>query len=198
LETINRLLKKQSRPRNKRGKVQKDKENMDDVAPPPSLAGTRTNSNSNLSSKRGSRKVSNEDDVDDEDAMDEDVGAEGEGEQEEMGEVKVPTMYRWISTSRVPVTQDDSENMGEADEKGKGKEKEQETKMRITLSVPVSVLPPSVPPGEAVEPVKSVPLARPTQCAVPGCENSFKYRLVKDLTRGACGIACLKILEAGT
>jgi hypothetical protein len=54
---------------------------MDDVAPPPSLAGTHTNSNSNLSSKRGSRKVSNEDDVDDEDPMDEDIGTVKEREK---------------------------------------------------------------------------------------------------------------------
>lgn len=197
LETINRLLKKQSRPRNKRGRVQKDKETMDDVVPPsPSLAGTRTNSNFNGSSKRGSRKVTNEEDADDEDAMDEYV-VEGEAEQEEVREVRVPTMYRWVSTSRVPVTQNGSGNDGEASEKGKEKEKEKEMKMRIMFGVPVSVLPPSTPPSTAVEPVKPTPLARPMPCAAPGCGNPFKYRLVKDWTRGACGIACLKILESG-
>ena len=155
---------------------------MDDMAPTPSLVGT---SNSNASSKRGSRKVTNEDEVDDEDAMDEDVV---EGEQE-LKEVRVPTMYRWISTSRLPVTQGGEENP----EERKGKEKEEEKQMKITFSVPVCVL--STLPAE---PMRSAPLPRPQRCAMPGCGKPFKYRLVKDWERGACGIACLKILEAGT
>ena len=170
---------------------------MDDVAPSPSVAGMRANSNSNLSGKRGIRKANNEDEGDDEDVMDEDVA---EGEKEEVREVRVPTMYRWISTSRVPVTQGDNgngEDVGEKEQgkgKGKGKEKEKEEKeMRISFSVPVSALPTSTPPAETV----TKPLSRPTQCAVPGCGKPFKYRLVKDWTRGACGITCLKTLQAG-
>jgi Ino eighty subunit 2 len=185
LETINRLLKKQSRPRNKRGGFRRDKETMDDVAPPPSLAGTRANSNSNHSSKRGSRKATNDEEAEEEDAADEE---EADVQQEEVLEMKVPTMYRWISTSRVPVMQDDNDRS-----KGTGERKE----MRITFSVPISVLPPSVPTGAVVELAKSVPLARPERCAAPGCGKPFKYRLVKDWAKGACGIVCLKTLEAG-
>ena len=162
---------------------------MDDMAPTPSLVGTRTNSNSNVSSKRGSRKVTNADEMDDEDVMDEDMA---EVEKEEVKEVRVPTMYRWISTSRLPVTQDDTDNREEVDEKGKEKEKQEEKRLRITFSVPVSVL------SKPVEPVRFAPLPRPTQCAVPGCGKPFKYRFVKDCAKGACGITCLKVLEAGS
>jgi Ino eighty subunit 2 len=159
---------------------------MDDVAPPSSLTGTRANSNSNNSSKRGSRKATNDEEAEDEDVVDED---EAGGEHEEVLEMKVvPTMYRWISTSRVPVTQGDNENWEETGER--------EKEMRITFSVPISVLPPSTLTGAAVEPTKSAPLARPQKCAAPGCGKPFKYRLVKDWTKGACGIGCLKILEA--
>jgi len=158
---------------------------MDDVAPTPSLAGTRANSNSNGSSKRGSRKADKEEDGEEEDAVDEDTA---EKTQEE---VRVPTMYRWISTSRVPVVQGENgngEGMGEVTEK----------QMRISFSVPVPVLPPLTTSAVPAEIVKSVPLARPKQCAAPGCGKPFKYRLVKDWTRGACGIECLKILYADT
>jgi Ino eighty subunit 2 len=136
--------------------------------------------------------VTNEEEVDEEDAMDEDVA---EAEPEEVQDVKVPTMYRWVSTSRVPVAQDDSGNGEEAGEKMKGKGKEKEKEMRITFSIPVSVPPLPTP---LIEPVKPTPLARPTHCAAAGCGKPFKYRLVKDWERGACGLACLKVLEAGT
>ncbi|KAF5383040.1 hypothetical protein D9615_004796 [Tricholomella constricta] len=185
-ETINRLLKKQSRPRNKRTTAQRD--NMDDVAPPSSMAGTRSNSNSTYHpsgrKKATKQSVEDQDDGDDEDGMDLE---DNEDEEQPKGEVQVPTMYRWVSTSRIPSSQ-----QGETPAK---------IQMRITFSVPASVLP-SNPAAGVLDAMlldkKASPVStRPTGCSVPGCDKPFRYRLVKDWTRGACGISCLKLLEAG-
>ncbi|KAF8068071.1 hypothetical protein FPV67DRAFT_1494794 [Lyophyllum atratum] len=183
-ETINRLLKKQSRPRNKRTTAQRD--HMDDVAPPGSLARTRSDSNSNSAYNPPGRKkvvkkpaaAEDQDDGDDEDGM----GAAEDNEEEEQPEREepTPTMYRWLSTSRIPASQ------GEA---------ATDVQMQITFSVPVSVLPPSGTTDVVVD-EKSHASERPRGCAAPGCGKPFRYRLVKDWTQGACGIACLKLLEA--
>ncbi|KAG5636437.1 hypothetical protein H0H81_008081 [Sphagnurus paluster] len=183
-ETINRLLKKQSRPRTKRTTAQR--ENMDDVAPPSSLAGTRSNSTStyNPSTRKKTKKPSGEEEEgDDEDGMD---VAEAEEEELPEREVPVPTMYRWVSTSRIP-----------AQVEGTGENEKPEPQMRLAFAVPVSVLPPSPPDAMEAESTAKSTLVRPTTCGVPGCEKPFKYRLVKDWTRGACGMLCLKALEAG-
>ncbi|KAG6815743.1 hypothetical protein H0H87_011710 [Tephrocybe sp. NHM501043] len=185
-ETINRLLKKQSRPRKKRGTAQRT--DMDDV-----VLDTRSNSNSvynpsntPTTKPKKPRKAAaaagdedgEEEDGDDEEGLD-DAGDDAEDEtppEREREPTKVPTMYRWVSTSRIP---------------GAAEGKEDVATMQITFSVPVSAIPapfPEIPP-----PVQVVP--RPTTCAAPGCGKPFRYRLVSDWTRGACGIACLKALE---
>ncbi|KAF8960452.1 hypothetical protein BDZ97DRAFT_1665750 [Flammula alnicola] len=81
-ETINRLLKKQSRPKNKRTNT------LDDRSPLPSISGSRT----------PKTKIKNGDDARDAD--------EGDGEDDEDGmdvveqeEIK-PVMYRWVSSLR--------------------------------------------------------------------------------------------------
>lgn len=183
-ETINRLLKKQSRPRNKRNTAQRDN-NMDDVPLPSSIAGTRTNSNTNTNStyvptgrKRGrkpAKAVENEEqeDGDDEEAME---GVEEEDGEVAETEVRMPTMYRWVSSSRTQ--EGDGPTMG------------------ITFSVPVSVIPPQ-PPSLPLEPADTnVRPPPPKTCAAPGCGKLMRYRVVKDWTKGACGIPCLKTVEA--
>ncbi|GLB38880.1 putative PAPA-1-like conserved region [Lyophyllum shimeji] len=188
-ETINRLLKKQSRPRNKRTTAQRD--NMDDVAPPGSLAGTRSNSTSAYNpttKKKGAKKAAaaeEQGEGEEEEAMD----AAEESDEEELleREVQIPTMYRWISSRRIPASEG---------------EKPGEPQMRITFSVPVSALP--LPPASVdvlpdamqLDQKPRHAITRPTECAAPGCGKPFRYRLVKDWTRGACGITCLKLLEA--
>lgn len=68
----------------------------------------------------------------------------------------------------------------------------QEKQMRIYLAVPAAFLPSS---NEVAPP--PLPESRPPAiCAVSGCQDPRKYRLVKDWQIGACGIAHLKVLEA--
>ena len=94
----------------------------------------------------------------------------------------VPTCYRWISTTR-PATDVPSG----------------EEKMTLSFSVPASLLPtphqdedgdvkmdaPEQPPKPHV----------PAVCNVDGCTAIRKYRLVRDLERGACGMGHLHLLE---
>ncbi|KAF9459776.1 hypothetical protein BDZ94DRAFT_1267341 [Collybia nuda] len=180
-ETINRLLKKQSRPRNKRNTAQRTND-MDDVPLPLSLAGTRTNSNSNsthnsVGRKRGKkivRAVDNEeqDDGDDDEAME--CVDEEDGEALEP-EVRTPTMYRWVSSVKMK-------------EGG-------EPTMAITFSVPVSAMPPQ-PQSLPLESTDvNARLPAPKICAAPGCGKPMRYRVVKDWAKGACGITCLKVVE---
>ncbi|KAG5642796.1 hypothetical protein DXG03_002101 [Asterophora parasitica] len=185
-ETINRLLKKQSRPRNKRATAQRD--NMDDIAPS-SMAGTRSNSNStynpSVRKKVPKKSTDSQDDGDEDDGMDED----NEDDEQPEREVPIPTMYRWVSTSRISPSQ-------------QGEALSTDVQLRITFSVPTSML--SLPEADSqglpdAVPIDEKPLqlsTRPTGCAAPGCTNPFRYRLVKDWTRGACGISCLKLLES--
>ncbi|KAG5735549.1 hypothetical protein E4T56_gene11080 [Termitomyces sp. T112] len=143
-ETINRLLKKQSRPRGKRGKD-------NNIAPPAADA-----------------------DSDEGNAMDEDTPPD------DALQPPPPTMYRWISTSHVHPAST-------------------EPCMSLTFSVPPSVVPsPSQTQAQGghYEVNPAAPPPRPTSCAAPGCGRPFRYRLVKDWTRGACGMECLKVLEA--
>ncbi|KAH8984174.1 hypothetical protein EDB86DRAFT_2833594 [Lactarius hatsudake] len=119
--------------------------------------------------------------------------AEGEPEEEE-SEVAavpivevVPTCYRWISTSRP------------APDAPSGEEK-----MTLSFSVPASLLPTShqvavegdgdgdVKVGAQEEPRKP---PAPAVCNVDGCTATRKYRLVRDLERGACGMGHLHLLE---
>ena len=181
LETINRLLKKQSRPRTKRTTAQsRDQPHVDDVTPPGSTSGVRSNPGP---SKRGARKAAaggedSENDAGVENAKDTQDHHNGEKEVQR----QVPTMYRWVSSA---CRQEGTDEM----------------QMRITFSVPVSVLPSNedagVPKADKYEGGGKVMIPeRPATCATPGCHKPFRYRLVKDWTRGACGMACLKALEA--
>ncbi|KDQ49647.1 hypothetical protein JAAARDRAFT_617681 [Jaapia argillacea MUCL 33604] len=96
--------------------------------------------------------------------------AEGEV-GEEGGVVVVPTMYRWVSSTKV----------------AEGGEK----KVVLSFSVPVAALPDDE--GERrSQPVKS----RKAVCDVGGCGQPRKYRLVRDWERGACGMGHLKVLES--
>ncbi|KAI0348652.1 hypothetical protein BDW22DRAFT_1437741 [Trametopsis cervina] len=153
-ETINRLLKKQSRPRGKRNALATAEDRPTPIA----------------------------------------LDAEGEEGLEEGPAIPIlPTMYRWISTTKIP-----------------GGEAGTEPRMVMSFSVPVSVLPtPVTTPATELAAgmdvdrlLKSTPTSalrppRPVQnCDVDGCDAQRKYRLVKDFQRGACGIAHLKQLEA--
>lgn len=95
-----------------------------------------------------------------------------EGDEEEVMEVveeeAKPVMYRWVSSKK-----GDSES----------------TNMVLSFSVPTTALPmpPLVP--EAPKP------KAPSNCAVEGCGQPRKYRLVKNWAIGACGMAHLKLLE---
>ncbi|KAG6810042.1 hypothetical protein H0H92_013604 [Tricholoma furcatifolium] len=189
LETINRLLKKQSRPRKKRNNAQRA--DMDDILP----ADTRSNSNG-VQTPRGPKPkksaAAGDEGPDVEDGEDED-GMEEADDVEEMiqpeREVQLPTMYRWISTSRIPSALEEGANKDTATTAASA-----DASMQITFSVPMAALPP-VPLSEAQTPALGIPVPKPVTCSAPGCGKPFKYRLVKDWTRGACGMSCLKALE---
>jgi len=137
--------------------------------------------------KRGARKAAgagedSENEAGVENAMDIQDYHNGEKEVRQ-----VPTMYRWVSSAC----------------RQEGADGSTEMHMRITFSVPVSVLPSNedvgiLKAGKDEEDGRAVRPERPATCAAPGCHKPFRYRLVKDWTRGACGMACLKALEASS
>ena len=181
LETINRLLKKQSRPRTKRTTAQsRDQQHVDEVTPPGSTSGVRSNTGP---SKRGARKaVGGGEDSENDGGVENAKDIQDHHNAEKEVQRQVPTMYRWVSST---CQQEGSDEM----------------RMRITFSVPVSVLPRNedagvLKAGKDEEDREAVKPERPITCAIPGCHKPFRYRLVKDWTRGACGMACLKALEA--
>jgi len=140
-ETINRLLKKQTRPRNKRGTA------LDDRSPMPGIG------------RRIRVKVKD----------DEGEGAE-EGDEDEAMEVvqeeTKPVMYRWTCSKKV---------VGNS------------PSMVLSFSVPQAVALPIMferprPQGSDI-------------CAVEGCNQLRRYRLVRDWKIGACGMSHLKLLE---
>ncbi|KAG7447935.1 uncharacterized protein BT62DRAFT_1074469 [Guyanagaster necrorhizus] len=71
-------------------------------------------------------------------------------------------------------------------EKNDGNE---EGKMILTFSVPPSLLPEGAPRPPA--PPRPIP-----KCNVEGCKLNRKYRLVRNWDMGACGMAHLKLLQA--
>ncbi|PBK97030.1 hypothetical protein ARMGADRAFT_1010544 [Armillaria gallica] len=75
-----------------------------------------------------------------------------------------------------------------AEEKEKTDSNE-EKKMILTFSVPPSLL----PEGEAHPPAPPKPIPK---CNVEGCQLNRKYRLVRNWDMGACGMAHLKLLQA--
>lgn len=154
---------------------------------------TRSNSNSVYAPSRPTKnpkKSGLEDErYDDEGEEEEVIGQDEEAAAEETPEeVQIPTMYRWVSTSQVHPLPD-----GEGQTDGT-------VRMQITFSVPTCALPQTDETKTASLPPSALsvaqPLPRPMTCGMPGCTRPFRYRLVKDCTRGACGISCLKQLEA--
>ncbi|KAI0732280.1 PAPA-1-like conserved region-domain-containing protein [Fomitopsis betulina] len=150
-ETINRLLKKQSRARGKRNALATAEDR-------PATGGG---------------------------------GDDEEGAEAEPPQPIIPTMYHWVSTSRVFST------LGAEGLAGT------EKKMSLSFSVPASVLPPietsksSTPTAMDVD--KPAPLGDAqvqATCDVRGCSERRKYRLVRDFAKGACGMTHLKALEA--
>jgi Ino eighty subunit 2 len=129
-----------------------------------------------------------------------------------------PTMYRWISTIRPAVEaakpEEEAKDGGQGEDKTEVKREspteersdgakalgEEESKpaveeksMTISFSVPVSLLP------RISESEQKLPLPVPGPVAIcdyEGCSLGRKYRLVKDWTKGACGMAHLKALES--
>jgi Ino eighty subunit 2 len=110
------------------------------------------------------------------------AGSEEEGEEvlEYIPEAPPPTMYRWVSSSRPTVEG----------------------------ALPVMVMSFAVPQAmdaiareaqiqEAVAHAESVKKSdqQTSTFGVAGCTQPRKYRLVKDWTTGACGLAHLKALE---
>jgi Ino eighty subunit 2 len=92
-----------------------------------------------------------------------------EGDEEEsmvvVEEEVKPVMYRWTSSKKVD---------GES------------TSMVLSFSVPPSeVIPAPEPEAPKI----------PDTCAMDGCRQPRKYRLVRDWTIGACGMPHLKALE---
>ncbi|EIN04649.1 hypothetical protein PUNSTDRAFT_76003, partial [Punctularia strigosozonata HHB-11173 SS5] len=166
-ETINRLLRKQSRARGKRNAL----------------------------------------------ATADDAEAEQEEAVEEAPpETPVPTMYRWVSTSRPPASRTPSANPNPDGEASgpiplEPDQTSEEKRLRLSFSVPLCAFP--VPPaqksqvgGDAMDvvppTVKAHAAPQPLTCAVSGCGAPRKYRLVRDWTKGACGMGHLKQLEAET
>ncbi|KAF8157234.1 hypothetical protein B0H34DRAFT_798529 [Crassisporium funariophilum] len=164
-ETINRLLKKQSRPKNKRTNT------IDNQSPMPSASGTRTPK---------TKAKSQEDGEDAEAEEDEDEAMEI---VEQVEEVK-PVMYRWVSSLReVPGDGEEKVQMAitfsvpEAlfppladgvEEKANTTSRQMEDKIRAARG--------------------------PGTCAVEGCGKPRKYRVPKDWTVGACDSSHLRIV----
>ena len=101
-------------------------------------------------------------------------GEEGDEEAEEAASViptppEVPTMFRWISTSKQDCPS-------------------------LSFSVPLSLMPNADLKSRIIAqppPVRQIPV-----CDVNGCGRPRKYKLVKDPSRGGCGIEHLKALQA--
>ena len=68
--------------------------------------------------------------------------------------------------------------------------------MRLSFSVPVSVTGMTQTVSGAADEEGTAKVAR-VRCDVEGCTELRKYRLVKDWTRGACGMGHLNVLEVG-
>ncbi|KAJ3780056.1 PAPA-1-like conserved region-domain-containing protein [Lentinula aff. detonsa] len=155
LETINRLLKKQTRPRTK-------------------------------------RTGGEEGDVPD--------GSSGGSDRPKPAQGPVVPMFKWVSTSifvpatgssatpqPAPSTVSASSNGGIADNSPL------ERRMQFYLAIPVAFLP--LEDQTIPTPVPLPETRPPATCAVSGCVNPQKYRLVRDWKIGACGMAHLKVLE---
>jgi Ino eighty subunit 2 len=108
----------------------------------------------------------------------------GEGSAKET----IPTMYRWVSSTR-------------EGKPGNGNGNAAERFMSLTFSVPVSAMRevPNVSTNDndtQLDRATDVPTPQTgARCDVDGCTQPRKYRLVRDLKRGACGMSHLKLLD---
>ncbi|KAH7906976.1 hypothetical protein BJ138DRAFT_1161317 [Hygrophoropsis aurantiaca] len=91
---------------------------------------------------------------------------------------------------------------GDAGADGTGKENVDNPRMRLTFSIPVCALPSAAAhitsDSAALTNIPITPEAtkkQPPVCDVEGCTRARKYRLVKDWMRGACGMEHLRVLE---
>ncbi|KAF7365759.1 PAPA-1 domain-containing protein [Mycena venus] len=105
----------------------------------------------------------------------------------------LPTMYRWISTTRADLNPTSTSSSADDDN-----EKAAKAVMTISLSLPASValaiqpLDAEMPPAAPEKPLARVPAV----CGVAGCGKDRRYRLVGgEWGAGACGMVHLKILE---
>ncbi|KZT06842.1 uncharacterized protein LAESUDRAFT_139767 [Laetiporus sulphureus 93-53] len=146
METINRLLKKQSRGKGRRNALSTAEDKPTPLASTANLA--------------------------DVDAEDGDVAA---------SEPVAPTMYRWISTSRAS---------------GADAKSSSDKKMLLSFSIPAVLLPSEEARTAKMDVDEEPRAAQMPECDVQGCTERRKYRLVKDWSRGACGMSHLKLLEA--
>ncbi|KAL5507536.1 hypothetical protein ACEPAH_6992 [Sanghuangporus vaninii] len=102
---------------------------------------------------------------------DADEDGEQEGEETSMPAAPppVPTLFRWVSSSK-------SDGLA------------------LSFSVPPSLLLDSGTPQNTTT-TRPPPSKRTPQCDVSGCTLPRKYKLVKDPTKGGCGIEHLKALQ---
>lgn len=113
-----------------------------------------------------------------------------------------PTTWRWVSSTRgvnasgfgtpavAEVKSGDDEQMQTDDSSALGKG---EVKMVIRFGAPQAAL-----DAYALHPTAGKDERRGVQsvpCAVQGCERPFKYRLVSDFAKGACGFEHWKVLQ---
>jgi Ino eighty subunit 2 len=170
-------LKKQSRPKNKRGALY----NVEDRTP--------STSNTKAASTPVSQSLLREALVH--------AAAEREGEEDmdidnntEMADAcpvealvpePIPTMYRWVSSTKGFLRAGGTTGDDDA--------------MTLIFSVPVSVTNRIANASPTEEASVLIPQKIPAVCDVEGCTQLRKYRFVKDWTKGACGMPHLKQLE---
>ncbi|KAF6750092.1 hypothetical protein DFP72DRAFT_911770 [Ephemerocybe angulata] len=190
-ETINRLLKKQTRPRARRT-------NTTDSVGTGSVTPVGRAGKARGPALGGSRLKAATGDEPDEDGEEELVeGEEGDGEEWEDEGVRdepKPTWVRWVS--RVVSVPEQAPASADSMEVDGGAVKALERRMVLSLSLPSSLVQ-VVEVGKTAMDVdgEAGRAPRVERCAVEGCGERRKYRLVRDWTRGACGMGHLKILE---
>jgi len=168
-ETINRLLKKQSRPKNKRSGYHADDRTPHSSSLPPTNTNTRAPSTPVPQSLlRTGNALPAESNV----VRDDNVGAVA------VAVPVQPVMYRWISTLR-------------------GGPENGEKTMSLSFSVPTSVSGMVTRAATGATDEEGTAKVARVRCDVEGCTELCKYRLVKDWRRGACGMVHLKVLEVG-
>ena len=181
VETINRLLKKQSRPKNRRNALS----TADDRS---QASGSNTKGASTPIPQSLLKEALSHSVAEREGNEDADMGTNAiPVEPSVAGEV--PSMFRWVSRTKTRPGEGGSEMKY----------------MTLTFSVPVGVMNDTVAndpaAGDAmqVDEIIPAPIRPPrtvAQCDIDGCTQSRKYKLVKDETKGACGMLHLKQLES--